>query len=157
MKKYFKIYMILIILLVGCRDSNIPFNNSSYDYINNPDSFDEGEFSIENLAFKVLRNTEAIGDLIDLISASYDQIYTEKFKTFFENSITIICIPKQRPKYGSLYSRQNFAALIIPDIPLSPKPGATISPEATNTWSASFVEILPIEAIRPFFIPTSAT
>ena len=44
----------------------------------------EGEFSIENLAFKVLRNTEAIGDLIDLISASYDQIYTEKFKTFFE-------------------------------------------------------------------------
>ena len=44
----------------------------------------EGEFSIENLAFKVLRNTEAIGDLIDIISASYDSIYTENFKTFFE-------------------------------------------------------------------------
>ena len=44
----------------------------------------EGEFSIENLAFKVLRNTEAIGDLIDLISSSYDKIYTERFKTFFE-------------------------------------------------------------------------
>jgi hypothetical protein len=44
----------------------------------------EGEFSVENLAFKVLRNSETIGDLIDLISASYDRIYTENFKTFFE-------------------------------------------------------------------------
>ena len=44
----------------------------------------EGEFSVENLAFKVLRNSEAIGDLIDLISASYDRIYTENFKIFFE-------------------------------------------------------------------------
>jgi len=44
----------------------------------------EGEFSVENLAFKVLRNSEVIGDLIDLVSASYDRIYTETFKTFFE-------------------------------------------------------------------------
>jgi hypothetical protein len=44
----------------------------------------EGEFSVENLAFKVLRNTETISDLIDLISSSYDRIYTESFKTFFE-------------------------------------------------------------------------
>ena len=44
----------------------------------------EGEFSIENLAFKVLRNTEVIGDLIDIISRSYDKIYMENFKTFFE-------------------------------------------------------------------------
>ena len=44
----------------------------------------EGEFSVENLAFKVLRNTESIGELIDLISSSYDKIYNESFKTFFE-------------------------------------------------------------------------
>ena len=44
----------------------------------------EGEFSIENLAFKVLRNTAVIGDLIDIISRSYDKIYMENFKTFFE-------------------------------------------------------------------------
>ena len=44
----------------------------------------EGEFSVENLAFKVLRNSEVIGDLIDLISSAYDRIYTENFKTFFE-------------------------------------------------------------------------
>ena len=44
----------------------------------------EGEFSIENLAFKVLRNTNVIGDLIDIVSSSYDKIYMENFKTFFE-------------------------------------------------------------------------
>ncbi len=44
----------------------------------------EGEFSIENLAFKVLRNTQVIGDLIDQVTKSYDRIYMENFKTFFE-------------------------------------------------------------------------
>lgn len=44
----------------------------------------EGEFSIENLAFKELRNTNVIGDLIDIISSSYDKIYMENFKTFFK-------------------------------------------------------------------------
>ena len=44
----------------------------------------EGEFSIENLAFKVLRNSNIIEDLIDLIGQSYDKIYMENFKTFFE-------------------------------------------------------------------------
>tara|TARA_R110002020_G_scaffold33501_4_gene101994 strand:+ start:301 stop:1335 length:1035 start_codon:yes stop_codon:yes gene_type:complete len=44
----------------------------------------EGEFSVENLAFKVLRNTNVIGDLIDLASKSYDRIYMENFKTYFE-------------------------------------------------------------------------
>lgn len=37
----------------------------------------EGEFSIENLAFKRLRNTNAIGTLIHLITKSYEQIYSE--------------------------------------------------------------------------------
>lgn len=37
-----------------------------------------GEFSIENLAFKQLRNTGAIGDLIDAISNSYSKIYSEE-------------------------------------------------------------------------------
>ncbi len=44
----------------------------------------DGEFSIENLAFKILRNTDTIGDLIDIIAQSYDKIYTENFKTYFE-------------------------------------------------------------------------
>lgn len=37
----------------------------------------EGEFSIENLAFKKLRNSGSIGTLIDLITKSYEQIYSE--------------------------------------------------------------------------------
>ena len=44
----------------------------------------EGEFSVENLAFKILRNSDVIGDLIDIIANSYDKIYMENFKTFFE-------------------------------------------------------------------------
>lgn len=36
-----------------------------------------GEFSIGNLAFKKLRNNGYIGRLIDLISKSYDRIYSE--------------------------------------------------------------------------------
>ena len=44
----------------------------------------EGEFSIENLAFKVLRNTKVIEKLIDIIAQSYDKIYMENFKTYFE-------------------------------------------------------------------------
>ena len=44
----------------------------------------EGEFSVENLAFKVLRNGSAIGDLIDLIASSYDKIYSEGSMSFLE-------------------------------------------------------------------------
>ncbi len=44
----------------------------------------EGEFSIENLAFKILRNTNIIEELIELIAKSYDKIFMENFKTFFE-------------------------------------------------------------------------
>jgi hypothetical protein len=44
----------------------------------------EGEFSVENLAFKILRNSDVIGDLIDIIANSYDKIYMESFKTYFE-------------------------------------------------------------------------
>ena len=37
-----------------------------------------GEFAVENLAFKTLRNEGSIGDLIDIISISYDKIYSEQ-------------------------------------------------------------------------------
>jgi hypothetical protein len=36
-----------------------------------------GEFSIGNLSFKKLRNDGYIGKLIDVISQSYDRIYSE--------------------------------------------------------------------------------
>jgi hypothetical protein len=37
-----------------------------------------GEMAIGNLVFKKLRNSGYIEKLIDLISKSYDKIYTEK-------------------------------------------------------------------------------
>jgi hypothetical protein len=38
---------------------------------------ERGEFSVENLVFKKLRNEGYIEKLIDLISRSYEQIYNE--------------------------------------------------------------------------------
>lgn len=38
----------------------------------------EGEFSVENLAFKELRNNGSIGDLIDIVSDTYAKIYSEQ-------------------------------------------------------------------------------
>lgn len=37
----------------------------------------EGEFSVENLVFKKLRNEGYIQNIIDLVSGSYDKIYSE--------------------------------------------------------------------------------
>jgi hypothetical protein len=38
---------------------------------------ERGEFSVENLVFKKLRNEGYIQNLIDLISRSYEKIYNE--------------------------------------------------------------------------------
>jgi hypothetical protein len=46
------------------------------------------------------------------------------------NSITAICMPKQMPRYGMLFSRAYFAARIFPWTPLSPKPPGTNTPSA---------------------------
>jgi hypothetical protein len=37
----------------------------------------DGEFSVGNLAFKMLRNEGYIGKIIDLISKAYARIYSE--------------------------------------------------------------------------------
>ena len=57
-------------------------------------------------------------------------------KTFLANSMVIICIPRQIPKSGILFSLANFAAKILPSIPLSPKPGAISIPSIPLKLSA---------------------
>ena len=47
-------------------------------------------------------------------------------------STTAICMPKQMPKYGTLRSRANCAARILPSAPRSPKPPGTRMP-----WTCS--------------------
>ena len=46
------------------------------------------------------------------------------------NSITAICIPRQMPRNGTLFSRAYFAARIFPCTPLSPNPPGTSTPSA---------------------------
>lgn len=49
----------------------------------------EGEFSIENLSFKELRNNGSIGKLIDTISSSYSKIYSEEAEEPIEEIIDL--------------------------------------------------------------------
>ena len=69
----------------------------------------EGEFSVENLAFKKLRNGGSIGALIDLITKSYEQIYSEStepdlkidsstFKSFFNGDKSVDPMYKKGPR-----------------------------------------------------------
>ena len=49
-------------------------------------------------------------------------------QTFLANSITANCIPKQSPKNGILFFRQNSIVFIFPSTPLLPNPPGTIIP-----------------------------
>ena len=55
----------------------------------------EGEFSIENLAFKELRNNGSIGKLIKIISTSYGKIYSESTQTVEEEIKSFVDIFKK--------------------------------------------------------------
>ena len=50
---------------------------------------------------------------------------------FLANSITAICIPKQIPKNGILFSRAYFMAAILPSVPLLPNPPGIKIPETS--------------------------
>ena len=63
----------------------------------------EGEFSVENLAFKKLRNTGAIGKLADIITNAYSKIYSEQTEPvvrettgYFDNILDRINKPNTR-------------------------------------------------------------
>lgn len=51
-------------------------------------------------------------------------------RTDLAYSITATCIPKQIPRYGMLFSRAYFVAIIFPSTPLSPKPPGTTTASA---------------------------
>lgn len=54
----------------------------------------------------------------------------KNYLTFLATSITDICMPKQIPRYGTLFSLAYFAAKIIPFTPRSPNPPGTKTQEA---------------------------
>lgn len=55
-------------------------------------------------------------------SSNSSEVILLSFNIERANSIVIICIPRHRPKYGTLFSRAYFAAAIFPSIPLDPNP-----------------------------------
>ena len=59
---------------------------------------------------------------------------------FLAYSITAICIPKQIPRKGTLFNLAYEIAMIFPSIPLSPNPGATISPSKFSSFSFKFLD-----------------
>ena len=74
-----------------------------------------------------------------------------KFKIFLENSIIAICIPKQIPKYGSLFSLAYLQAIIIPSIPLLPNP-----PGIRTAWKVfNIFEAFPFVIFAASIILTS--
>ena len=65
-------------------------------------------------------------------------------------SITAICMPKQMPKYGTLRSRANCAARILPSAPRSPKPPGTRMPWTSSRHGAgsSLLEHLALDPVE---------
>ena len=63
---------------------------------------------------------------------------------------TAICMPKQMPKYGTLRSRANFAARILPSEPRSPKPPGTRMPCTFSSQGAgsSFSKISALDPVE---------
>lgn len=60
----------------------------------------EGEFSVENLAFKELRNNGSIGRLIDIISKAYSLMYSEEVEVVDEiNSLQDLVTGKRGPHH----------------------------------------------------------
>ena len=68
-------------------------------------------------------------------------------------SITAICMPKQMPKNGTLRSRANFTAWILPSVPRSPKPPGTRMPWTFSRWETASSRSKISESIhsRPTF------
>ena len=73
--------------------------------------------------------------------------------TFLANSMTAVCIPRQMPRYGTLFSLANCAARIFPSMPRFPKPPGTSMPSAflSVSFTLSFVNVsLSVQRILIF-------
>jgi hypothetical protein len=84
----------------------------------------EGEFSVENLAFKTLRNDGSIGELIDAITNAYNKIYSEQ--------VTVNAPEANISSFNDLFKPINendylgrVLKIISPNMNTEPKPKAT--------------------------------
>lgn len=83
-------------------------------------------FTVCFLQMQNLQNSKEIMPHKEMVNTRYSNLTSIKNQlTDLANSITEICIPKQIPRYGTLFSLAYFAANIIPLTPRSPNPPGT--------------------------------
>ena len=68
--------------------------------------------------------------------------------TWRANSTTAICIPRQMPRKGTLFSRAYRTAEIFPSMPRSPKPPGTRMPSAPARSRAAFSSVTVSESTQ---------
>ena len=66
--------------------------------------------------------------LCALALSNSPELASAQCRTWRANSMTAICIPRQRPRYGTPFSRAYCAARILPSMPRAPKPPGTRMP-----------------------------
>ena len=98
---------------------------------------------------KNILNIAIIGYVVFLLNSVELPFFSPK--TFLENSMHAHCIPKHIPKKGILFSLTYFIADIFPSIPLSPKPGATITPSIFLSLLLIFLFFKSSEGIHLIF------
>lgn len=81
---------------------------------------------------KIMEYTSGINMTMGvLVSGSNSVLFAScRPRTDRAYSMTAICIPRQMPRYGTLFSRAYLAARIFPCTPRSPKPPGTRTPLA---------------------------
>ena len=77
--------------------------------------------------------------------------------TFLAYSTTAICIPRQIPNSGTLFSRAYLIASIIPSIPLSPNPPGTMIPSHLQRIFSAVSLVISSELIHSMFTLASFT
>jgi len=69
-------------------------------------------------------------------------------QTCLANSMMATCIPRQRPRYGTLFSLAYFAAEIIPSTPREPNPPGTMIPAISPSSSFALSSFNVSESIQ---------
>ena len=64
------------------------------------------------------------------------------------NSATAHCMPRHTPRNGTLRSRQNLIASILPSMPRWPKPPGTMTPSAPPRRSATVAGVSSSESTQ---------
>ncbi len=91
-------------------------------------------------------------------SLNSQELAPSRPQTLRAYSMTAHCMPRQTPRYGTLFSRQNWMASILPSMPRMPKPPGTMTPSARLRRSATVSRVSSsestqrISSLRPWWM-----